>query len=133
MLSDKAKEAQKEYRKKWRDNLTPEQREKIRDYHREWRLKNPDKVKAYNESYWEKYALRHWDKFGNQFYEDEGCLDDTKSLPLDLSSSKNINEVREKIMIRLRNNGLSYREIAENLGLSHMKVARTLKKLMGNN
>lgn len=40
--------------------LTKEQREEInkerREYKREWRKKNPDKVKAANERYWLKKA-----------------------------------------------------------------------------
>jgi len=27
-------------------------------YHKEWRMKNPDKVRARNEKYWERRALR---------------------------------------------------------------------------
>ena len=42
--------------------LTDEQleelaREKQREYQREWRMKNPDKVKEYNKRYWRKKAL----------------------------------------------------------------------------
>ena len=32
-------------------------REKQREYLREWRKKNPDKVKEYNQRYWRKKAL----------------------------------------------------------------------------
>ena len=32
-------------------------REKQREYLREWRKKNPDKVKEYNKRYWRKKAL----------------------------------------------------------------------------
>ena len=43
--------------------LTDEQleelaREKQREYLREWRKKNPDKVKEYNQRYWRRRALR---------------------------------------------------------------------------
>ena len=45
------------------NNLTDKQleelaKEKQREYQREWRKKNPDKVKEYNKSYWERRALR---------------------------------------------------------------------------
>ena len=45
------------------NNLTDEQleelaREKQREYLREWRKKNPDKVKEYNERYWRRRAIR---------------------------------------------------------------------------
>ena len=32
-------------------------REKQREYQREWRRNNPDKVKEYNQRYWRKKAL----------------------------------------------------------------------------
>jgi len=42
--------------------LTDEQikelaREKQREYLREWRKRNPDKIKEYNQRYWRKKAL----------------------------------------------------------------------------
>ena len=44
------------------NNLTDKQleelaKEKQREYQREWRKKNPDKVKEYNQRYWRKKAL----------------------------------------------------------------------------
>jgi len=33
-------------------------REKQREYLREWRKKNPDKVKEYNQRYWRRRAIR---------------------------------------------------------------------------
>jgi len=44
------------------NNLTDKEiqelaREKQREYLREWRKKNPDKVKEYNKRYWRKKAL----------------------------------------------------------------------------
>lgn len=44
------------------NNLTDEQLEDLalevrREYHREWRRKNQDKVKEYRQSYWKKKAL----------------------------------------------------------------------------
>jgi len=43
--------------------LTDEQLEELareiqREYLREWRKKNPDKVKEYNQRYWRRRALR---------------------------------------------------------------------------
>jgi len=43
--------------------LTAEQLEELareiqREYLREWRKKNPDKVKEYNQRYWRRRALR---------------------------------------------------------------------------
>ena len=45
------------------NNLTDKEiqelaREKQREYLREWRKKNPDKVKEYNQRYWRRRALR---------------------------------------------------------------------------
>ena len=66
-MTDAAKEARREYMRKWRE----ENRQSIREYNRnwrranrdamnryakEWRDANPDKVKGYRESYWERRA-----------------------------------------------------------------------------
>lgn len=42
--------------KKQLDNAAAEAR---RDYFREWRRKNSDKVKQYNQNYWRKRAEKH--------------------------------------------------------------------------
>ena len=45
--------------KKLTDEQLQELAKKIRrEYQREWRKKNPDKVKEYNQSYWRRRALR---------------------------------------------------------------------------
>lgn len=66
-LTEAAREARREYMRKWRE----ENRQSIREYNRnwrranrdamnryakEWRDANPDKVKGYRESYWERRA-----------------------------------------------------------------------------
>lgn len=33
-------------------------RRKVNEYNRKWRKKNPDKVKEYNDRYWEKQAAK---------------------------------------------------------------------------
>ncbi len=45
------------------NNLTDKEiqelaREKQREYQREWRRNNPDKVREYNQSYWRRRAIR---------------------------------------------------------------------------
>lgn len=39
--------------------LTAQEREARAKYFREWRAKNRDKVKAYNQRYWRKRAAQH--------------------------------------------------------------------------
>ena len=51
-LSAEAKAARAEYNRKHTDKA------KKAAYYKEWRKKNPDKVKASNKRYWEKYAAR---------------------------------------------------------------------------
>ena len=54
--------------KKLTDEQIHELAKKIRrEYQREWRKKNPDKVKEYNQRYWRRRALRELkeDKGGN--------------------------------------------------------------------
>lgn len=41
--------------------LSPEAKKARRDYIREWRKKNPDKVRAYNAKRWEKLAAKTTD------------------------------------------------------------------------
>ena len=67
ILTDAAKEARREYMRKWRE----ENRQSIREYNRNWRRANrdamnqyaknwrdanPEKTKGYRESYWERKA-----------------------------------------------------------------------------
>lgn len=52
MLSDEAKQARREYKRKYHQANA----EKINAYQKEWRKANPDKVKAYQENYWQKKA-----------------------------------------------------------------------------
>lgn len=38
--------------------MTDDARKVMRDYKKAWRKRNPDKVRAANERYWEKLALK---------------------------------------------------------------------------
>lgn len=51
-LTDKAKEARREYKRQWREK----NREHLKEYHREWREENKGKINEYNRRYWEKIA-----------------------------------------------------------------------------
>jgi len=53
-LSEKAKQAQRQYKRQWNER----NREHVREYHKDWRKRNPDKVKANNERYFEWLADR---------------------------------------------------------------------------
>lgn len=55
-LSEEARAARREYDRQRRENRTPEQIEQDRAYHREWQRKNPEKVAAAREKYWNKRA-----------------------------------------------------------------------------
>lgn len=52
-LSEKAREAKREYNRMYRKK----HREEINEKAREWRSRNKDKVKQYNTTYWERKAL----------------------------------------------------------------------------
>ena len=114
MLTDKAKEAKKEYYRNYRKNMSPEAKEKEKEYNREWRRKNPDKVKSYNESHWEKRAMKNWNRFG-----DDGGFD---------ALSSDTSNLKMQVII-LRNKGYTFREIGEELNISHMKANRIIKKI----
>ena len=51
-----AKDAKNAYQRKYRANMTEEQKEARRIRHREWQRRNRDKVSEYNRRYWEKIA-----------------------------------------------------------------------------
>lgn len=53
-LSELAKQARREERRKWREK----NRDHIRQYTREWAKKNPDKIREQNQRYWERKALQ---------------------------------------------------------------------------
>jgi len=78
--------------------LSEEARKARNSYQNEWRRKNPDKIKQYIESYWERKAA-------------------------ELKSG----ETLEEKVFRLHAEGLSLREIAVKTGINHVKVSRILK------
>lgn len=51
-MTEKAKELKNLYQKEWRDK----NRQKWRDYNKNWRKNNPEKVQAAQERYWERKA-----------------------------------------------------------------------------
>ena len=57
-MTEKAKEMQREYSRKWRES----HREHLREYRKKWNAANKDKVKQYTTRYWEKKAKTSSDK-----------------------------------------------------------------------
>ena len=66
-MTDEAKNARREYMRRWRQenrlsvreynrNWRRANRDAMNRYAKEWRDANPDKVKGYRESYWERKA-----------------------------------------------------------------------------
>lgn len=53
-MTDEAKEARREYQRRWRT----EKKTEIRAYQKKWRSENPDKVREYQERYWENKIAR---------------------------------------------------------------------------
>lgn len=51
-LSEKAKAARREYHRQWR----AKNREKVNAYQKKWREENPEKFQEYVENSWEKKA-----------------------------------------------------------------------------
>lgn len=52
-MTDAAREARREYQRRWRK----EHRFSIREYQRNWRAQNPGRVREYQERYWAKQAF----------------------------------------------------------------------------
>lgn len=55
-MTEEARKLRNAYQNKGRKSWTTEQREAFNAYYRQWRKNNPDKVREYNERYWEKKA-----------------------------------------------------------------------------
>lgn len=49
-------EARNEYRRQYRKNMTLEQRQREKEYNRQWRQDHPERVKAAQVKYWTKKA-----------------------------------------------------------------------------
>jgi hypothetical protein len=52
-MSEAAKEKRKEYIRQWKK----ENRDKVNASNRKWRQENPDKIKKYQENYWERKTI----------------------------------------------------------------------------
>lgn len=44
--------ARNEYMRTYKENMTPEQKERKKEYHKRWREENRDKVRKHQEDYW---------------------------------------------------------------------------------
>jgi hypothetical protein len=51
-MNQEAVIARREYARQYREN----NRKRVNELHKEWRSRNKEKVKGYNERYWEKKA-----------------------------------------------------------------------------
>lgn len=54
--SQLAKEARNLYMREYKKNMTEEQKQQQREYHKQWRSNNKDRVKKNTENYWERKA-----------------------------------------------------------------------------
>lgn len=63
-MTPEAQKARRNYKRQYRNR----NRDKINAQQREWRANNPDKVRQYNEKYWEKKAKNprysSWEDYG---------------------------------------------------------------------
>lgn len=89
------KEYYREYQREWRKN----NREKIKAYHKNWRAKNKDKIKKYTDSYWQRKA-------------------EDMELKSNLTTEEQILLLKDKKSIR---------DIAKELNVSKSKVHRIIK------
>ena len=55
-ISEAGRAAKNEYYKQYKRSISPEAKQKEREYLRQWRKKNPEKVRQYNVNYWERKA-----------------------------------------------------------------------------
>ena len=54
--SQLANEARKLYMREYKKTMTEEQKQKQREYHKQWRKNNKDRVLKHQEDYWERKA-----------------------------------------------------------------------------
>lgn len=55
-MTEPAKESRRAYMREYMKMYRQRNRERLNEKQREWAAKNPDKVKAYNNAYWERKA-----------------------------------------------------------------------------
>lgn len=65
-MTDRARAARAEYRRRQRAKETPEQREKRLAYLRAWRKEHPERQQIYIERFWERIAARMQDETGSK-------------------------------------------------------------------
>jgi len=53
-LSNEALQARRKYMPEYKSQMSQEARNKANEYMRQWRRSNPDKVRVYNDTYWER-------------------------------------------------------------------------------
>jgi len=56
MINSLAKEARNAYMREYKKNMSEDQKQKQREYHKQWRAKNPEQVKKHQENYWTRKA-----------------------------------------------------------------------------
>lgn len=56
-MSEAAKKQKAEYNKRYRRNMTPEQKQKQAKYKKEWGQRNPEKVMKHWIDFWERKAI----------------------------------------------------------------------------
>ena len=64
-ITEEGKKARREYLKKWRANMTPEQREKRNAYHRRYYAEHKEYYKDKKAEYWNRKAGEEISEDGN--------------------------------------------------------------------
>lgn len=113
-LSEAARQARREYRKRYNANLSEEAKKKQREYLRAWKQRNPDKVKQYEINFWESQIS----PLTRAMLRSQHDVEDMPESPEASIENK---------VIEMRQQGYSLREIGDRFNISHMKVSRILK------
>lgn len=124
-MSEAAKQARREYSRNHHANASIEAIEARKKYSREWRQKNPDKVRKHTVDYWERKASG---MNIQTLTEVQRSVEITSHKPIsELQKYESIIPELESQVKELKKQGLSLREIGTRLSISHMKVSRILK------
>ncbi|NVN96957.1 hypothetical protein HXX01_01860 [Candidatus Nomurabacteria bacterium] len=125
MLSEQAKEAKREYYRKYKSSISDEAKEARNAYQRQWRRNNPDKLKEYNREYWERKAEQSLSKQGAL---DRAIQREYVEVPIcEPADNDDLKEIIQQQAYRLHDLGCSLRAIGKQLGISHMMASRIIK------
>ena len=113
-LSEAARQARNEYKRRYSANLSEEAKQKQREYMREWKKRNPEKVQQYQVNFWERKVS----SLTRAILQEAEIAD---RMHTDLNDKS-----MESIAIEMREQGCTLPEIGVRLNISHEEASSIL-------